>query len=714
MLKTDTDDADTAVESLIKDLVQTQTRTVQDEMDDFRSLPAPLRDTVVNEFLANTAGIASAVQPRAKELSLAAIAAGAARWKREVYGRLILSGVSIAVGVGVWFPVGVWPAEPRVVKTEKYVLASQICLVIAVVLLALAVYGRMRPRPLYLRYVRASVKHRGSTRAIQDHITALRSAIRNEIESALRALANSKLDHARASDILSTVDSPRLVEIDSVEVVESAAVSQCVEFIAAHDSSAIGLSGPRGIGKTTILRHLCRRDPKSYLGVYVASPVQYAPNEFIRLLHRTVAQKILEDEGRATPQYNLSGAVANRALAGAGCLIIALILVVLRATGNPIESIGISVTLAIALALIGLVLIATTWWHLRTELLVERRRAWDVDGLARAELHRLYWVSKQQNWLKNSMALKPLTIEDQSVREETERELSHPERVAAFKAFVDLYTSLSGRKVIIAIDELDKISSEQIVGAINGIKDVLHGESTHVIVSVSEDALASFALRGVPVRDVFDSSFDAVVRLERLSPAASADLVIRRVVGIPNRAVNFCHALSGGVPRDLIRFTRACVDVRRRAPVDVTVDEAVRSVSRSHAMAILDGALLQAVSSPDDLVLSIYEVRRGITDCSAEELGQVLESAAEYLAKASRGLAETTSVVRSLGPVLAGLATTMHAFVQAPTPRTAAELDVLAGDIARFFADIGLHAAVGNSEINRIRRTMGLCELTLI
>jgi hypothetical protein len=54
---------------------------------------------------------------------------------------------------------------------------------------------------------------------------------------------------------------------------------------------------------------------------------------------------------------------------------------------------------------------------------------------------------------------------------------------------------------------------------VNGLKDLCHVTDTHFVVSVSEDALDSFALRGVPVRDVFDSSFDTVMRIRPFTAA---------------------------------------------------------------------------------------------------------------------------------------------------------------------------------------------------
>ena len=111
---------------------------------------------------------------------------------------------------------------------------------------------------------------------------------------------------------------------------------------------------------------------------------------------------------------------------------------------------------------------------------------------------------------------------------------------------------------------LDKIADgNQAIELINGLKDLFHIRNTHFLVSVSQDALISFALRGVPVRDVFDSSFDQVVRLKPFTPADSTELLSRRVIRFPIAAALLCHVVSGGLPRELIRTARSCVELRR-------------------------------------------------------------------------------------------------------------------------------------------------------
>jgi hypothetical protein len=79
------------------------------------------------------------------------------------------------------------------------------------------------------------------------------------------------------------------------------------------------------------------------------------------------------------------------------------------------------------------------------------------------------------------------------------------------------------------------------------------------MVSVSDDALMAFERRGIPLRDAFDSSFDEIVRMGRLTYAESRRLLYRRIIGLSEPYIGLCHVLSGGIPRDLIRAARQVV-----------------------------------------------------------------------------------------------------------------------------------------------------------
>jgi hypothetical protein len=113
-----------------------------------------------------------------------------------------------------------------------------------------------------------------------------------------------------------------------------------------------------------------------------------------------------------------------------------------------------------------------------------------------------------------------------------------------------------GIRLCIGIDELDKISSDADAERfLNEIKSIFGIDGCFYLVSVSENAMSNFERRGLPFRDVFDSTFDEIVRIERFHYKQSRALIKRRTI-MPEPFIALCHCVSGGLPRDLIRAAR--------------------------------------------------------------------------------------------------------------------------------------------------------------
>lgn len=83
--------------------------------------------------------------------------------------------------------------------------------------------------------------------------------------------------------------------------------------------------------------------------------------------------------------------------------------------------------------------------------------------------------------------------------------------------------------VVIGIDELDKISgAEQAQRFVNELKAILGVPHCYYLISVSDDALAAYEMRGLPVRDAFDSAFDEVIHVRYLDLEGSLRLLKKR------------------------------------------------------------------------------------------------------------------------------------------------------------------------------------------
>ena len=87
-----------------------------------------------------------------------------------------------------------------------------------------------------------------------------------------------------------------------------------------------------------------------------------------------------------------------------------------------------------------------------------------------------------------------------------------PEIVARLRDFI-MVVHGRGHRLIVGIDELDKLSEADAQSFLNDIKAIFGIRGCNFLVSVSEDAAADFERRGVPFRSTFDSSFDDIVSI---------------------------------------------------------------------------------------------------------------------------------------------------------------------------------------------------------
>jgi hypothetical protein len=185
--------------------------------------------------------------------------------------------------------------------------------------------------------------------------------------------------------------------------------------------------------------------------------------------------------------------------------------------------------------------------HERKELLKLAR-----EGLRRFEYQRTVATGWTSAVKLGASTYVPVGVDNTATGTTTEVEIAWttPEIIRRIE---DLLAKQDG--AIIGIDELDQLESEDKARAfLHDIKGLFSAKSTRFLVSISEDAIASFERRGLPFRDVFDSAFDEVVRVSYFTYPESKELVRRRAGGdAAPPFIALAHCLSGGLARDLIR-----------------------------------------------------------------------------------------------------------------------------------------------------------------
>jgi hypothetical protein len=299
------------------------------------------------------------------------------------------------------------------------------------------------------------------------------------------------------------------------------------------------------VGKTTLIRSLCPRNSfgntptGSLLSIVVSAPVHYDGREFLLYLFATLCRAVLGVEAeRDRPQTAAWAGAFWRKWGPA------------RAPRPGTDgSDGLpGATPASAAGM-------------------DRLRLEAADRLREIEWQQTYttgWSGTLR--LPAGFAEAARNVDSQLTR----RQRSYPQLTDDLRSFLGNATA-HGR-VCIGIDELDKIESAGTAQAfLNDLKAVFGVDHCFFLISVSEDALVDFQRRALGFRNVFDSSFDDIVRLPYLTVDESRQLLERRIIGLPESFAQLCHCLSGGLPRDLIRVARNVVELgaASQEPADI-------------------------------------------------------------------------------------------------------------------------------------------------
>jgi Cdc6-like AAA superfamily ATPase len=518
-------------------------------------------------------------------------------------------------------------------------------------------------------------------------LPALIREVISELESAERRWAND----------FDATSAPALVELDISDTVSSATYTRIQTFIKGHVASAIGIAGPRGVGKSTLMHQLRSNQD---ISVHIPAPVDYRPIEFVRLIHAELAYTAV---GRSTRRSSWGSRLVppvRRALVPvlkvAGLLMASSLLVAAWVTdtqnissANDLAEYGsrelegyrvglLGVGAIIGLAIIAGFILAKAWRIFQNRVRLIGYPS-TVSGLAQQQLDLLRWSTSMRATAKTSLSFEQLGFEGENELSRTERELTHGESVQALRQFIQRLVALADQSILICIDELDKIADpDKAIQTVNGIKDLFHIPHVHFLVSVSSDALHRFAARGVPVRDVFDSSFDTVIQVAPLSFEESGQLIARRARRFPATVVMFCYAWSGGHARDLIRTARACVEFRRTRSAAIRLDKLVSHVLRTDLNEVLEAAVekLHTYSTPtvDQILLFKDHLQTGNGHIADTILSALNDTP---LPTGLSGTAEQEVLANALGPYARVAALIGRLFEHPRTPAEWQQKEVL-------------------------------------
>lgn len=179
-------------------------------------------------------------------------------------------------------------------------------------------------------------------------------------------------------------------------------------------------------------------------------------------------------------------------------------------------------------------------------------------------LEELWYQRKNTETTDKNFSQLGLNLGKTTSSELTRQPFTLPHLVDMWEGYLKLVTdqdSDNPRKVVVFIDEIDKINgTEKIEDFLRILKALYFPTNLFFIVSISEDAYERFGQRGSSSkeRDVFDSCFDDMVRIEVMEHDQIKKVINKRIMGrgLPIFITLFIWMLSKGNPRDAIRLTR--------------------------------------------------------------------------------------------------------------------------------------------------------------
>lgn len=461
----------------------------------------------------------------------------------------------------------------------------------------------------------------------------------------------------------------------------SAAMKNVAATARTIGSGSIGISGPRGAGKSTVLNKFDTRDAawqsEQDIRVSVAAPVDYDAREFIihlftELCTRVAAEAPPQDRIARRTQRHLEDLRFQRTYSSSW-----------GSTLTPVSFLGFA------------------WSR-------GRERAEQPAGLPAlvAQFRAYSQQVAEWNWDRNRSQVPSLA-----------------EGHGQVQRLVQGQGQEGVGRVIICIDEMDKIrDSDRAEQFLNNIKAIFDVPGCLYLVAISEDAMTVFASQTPAIRTAFDSAFDEIISVPPMEFPDARQLLQLRTTGVPLPFLALCHVLAGGVPRELVRAARALMQEAepreqeglRAVPPDggpapqllVTLSMVREKLIRTRCEVMRREAILQLSRSGAgaDILTPLHQPRwpgdpSGHLTCGA------LEEAAAKLnhAAAEPGNAQWATMCQDVAVALSFYATVTRLFdgnaplvVHALTPRPDPRID---GD--RLIDDLAIarHAMRTNSQL---------------
>jgi hypothetical protein len=405
---------------------------------------------------------------------------------------------------------------------------------------------------------------------------------------------------------------------------ENRSWGQLGEILRNESGGSFGLSGPRGVGKTWLMhRAVAWATEANGLGVWFPSPSEYEATAFLAAISDVTAiafEKFHDDKTRRQSR------LAQRRYLG-----LSLVAYLLLATGALVAFGGtleldfsrlLLTGLGGVIGLLGVVAGLFAFRALqsgRSGLGRIRQRAEEIRRQVR------YVTTRRESLESGIEGGKGLIA---TVRRSTEQELvERPSTLSSlvhnFRSFAeDLAREIDG-PVVVAIDELDKMTDPaKVAELLRDVKGILDVSGVHFLVSISDEAARSLDLGAIRVRNEFNSSFYTVIAVDTLEPAQATLLLRHRDSSFDDAAARVIGVLMGGIPREIVRVAELAQASEPGQTVDLGL--AANTIVREEAKSLRDEILARANSRPDILTdEDLVDLFQRLTELATKEVTQV-------------------------------------------------------------------------------------------
>lgn len=401
-----------------------------------------------------------------------------------------------------------------------------------------------------------------------------RTVVETTVREILRELANERPDHLFRTTL--HVQEPQgLAEIENPALaIPTAGRARLERLFAAMPGGSIAISGPRGAGKTTLMRWFCPPEgvvARDRLAVLVPAPVDYDAREYVLHLFAELCRLVLGGERVAALRSPYSRERMRRGIRRRRLAPVAARLPAPLDPGDDQEAIR------------------------------SYEVAWSaLQDRAESHLQEIWFQQSYSTGWSGSLKAGPAgELGLEGSHELARHQMSFPDIVRDLREFVAAVPE--GMRVVIGIDELDKMpSAESVQRFLNEIKVIFGMRDCFYLLSISEDAMSGFERRGLPLRDVFDSSFDEGLYVQPLDVAETTALLQRRLVGMPIPFIMLCHCVAGALPRDVVRVAREVVALNAEQAAHRTLGEVASRIMAADFEAKVRSALVVASGMPRD------------------------------------------------------------------------------------------------------------------